>query len=286
MRFSCPHCQSLKYYKHGQFVRRSDSKTITRFRCSKCKRSFSEASFSQNYRQNKRRLNPLVLKLLSSGISQRRMALILNTTTKTIARKLHFLAQLSKAKHLKFLESIDPKELTHLQFDDLITSHHTKLKPVSISVVASKHKRKILAVKVSQIPAFGHLAQLSVKKYGKRPNELPEHLNELFSELKFKLPLKGRIDSDEHTLYPIFINRHLPGWQHERYQSVRACVAGQGELKRKAHDPLFSINHTLAMLRANINRLFRRTWCTTKKLKSLEDHLWLYVGFHNQYLTK
>jgi hypothetical protein len=27
------------------------------------------------------------------------------------------------------------------------------------------------------------------------------------------------------------------------------------------------------MLRANLNRLFRRTWCTTKKPEGLIDHL-------------
>jgi hypothetical protein len=58
-------------------------------------------------------------------------------------------------------------------------------------------------------------------------------------------------------------------------------VTGQGELKKTTHDPLFAINHTLAMLRANINRLIRRTWCTTKKPERLIDHLWIYIRYHN-----
>ena len=43
-----------------------------------------------------------------------------------------------------------------------------------------------------------------------------------------------------------------------------APASGQGELKKAGKDPLFCINHTFAMLRANINRLIRKTWCTTK----------------------
>ncbi|MCB0350947.1 MAG: transposase, partial [Bdellovibrionales bacterium] len=64
----------------------------------------------------------------------------------------------------------------------------------------------------------------------------------------------------------------------------RGCVAGQGELKKVAFDPLFSINHTFAMCRANINRLLRRTWCTTKRPDRLVAHLDLYVNFHNRRL--
>ena len=61
-------------------------------------------------------------------------------------------------------------------------------------------------------------------------------------------------------------------------------MTGQGELKKLRFDPLFALNHTCAMLRANINRLFRRTWCTTKKKECLEDHLAVYMDFHNRVL--
>ena len=61
-------------------------------------------------------------------------------------------------------------------------------------------------------------------------------------------------------------------------------MTGQGELKKLRFDPLFALNHTCAMLRANINRLFRRTWCTTKKKERLEQHLAVYMDFHNRIL--
>ena len=63
-------------------------------------------------------------------------------------------------------------------------------------------------------------------------------------------------------------------------------MTGQGELKKLRFDPLFSLNHTCAMLRANINRLFRRTWCTTKKAACLKRHVAVYVRFHNTVLLK
>jgi hypothetical protein len=40
------------------------------------------------------------------------------------------------------------------------------------------------------------------------------------------------------------------------------------------------------MTRANMNRLFRRTWCTTKLPARLADHLAIYAVFHNKMLPR
>ena len=69
-----------------------------------------------------------------------------------------------------------------------------------------------------------------------------------------------------------------------RYNGQKNAAKAEGELKKLRFDPLFSLNHTCAMLRANINRLFRRTWCTTKKKERLEQHLAVYMDFHNRVL--
>ena len=61
-----------------------------------------------------------------------------------------------------------------------------------------------------------------------------------------------------------------------------AMIAGLGELKKNGRDPLFAINHTCAMLRANINRLFRRTWCTSKSLQHTQDHIDIFIDYYNE----
>src|SRR5690606_8179615 len=147
--------------------RKSDSKTLKRWRCYDCLKTCSQASESACYRQNRRRLNPLIGKLLSSGVSQRRAAMIAGTTRKTVARKFIFLAEQAQQRQSEFVQEIDAVELAHIQLDDLITSHHSKLKPLSLSVIVSKRSRYILSASLSEIPAFGHLAQFSRRKYGK-----------------------------------------------------------------------------------------------------------------------
>ena len=76
----------------------------------------------------------------------------------------------------------------------------------------------------------------------------------------------------------------FPKADYKCHIGLKSAIAGQGELKKAWRDPLFAINHTFAMLRANINRLIRRTWCSTKKIPCLEDHLALYAWVHNSKL--
>ena len=94
------------------------------------------------------------------------------------------------------------------------------------------------------------------------------------------------ICTDRHDHYATLIRRYFPEASHAVPKGKPACVTGQGELTEVGFDPLFSINHTLAMLRANINRLVRRTWCTTKRPEALEHHLWIYLAAHNGMIRK
>ncbi len=188
--------------------------------------------------------------------------------------------------HAELLLKIGTQKITRLQFDDLITTEHTKLKPLSISVVVDPKTRTILGTTVSRIPAFGHLAALSRIKYGKRKSTHKEMLQELLRKISPCIALDVEIKTDEHKLYPEVIKSLFPHSKHLLYKGEQAMVAGLGELKKNRRDPLFAINHTCAMLRANINRLFRRTWCTTKNTSRLDDHLAIYMAFHNNYLLK
>ncbi len=269
--------------RDGSFRRKEDSKIIQRFRCKSCRTRFSHATFSDAYRQKKRRVNYRLLKLLASGVSMRRAAFILDVHRKTVERKLPFLA--GRCRRLNQFELQKLKGRIHnIQIDDLITKENSKLKPLSVSIAVDENRRMILALEVSQIPAFGHLAHFAVKKYGYRKDEHSAGLTRLFQKITPIVNSEVLIKSDEHQRYPAFISSYLPQARHQTYKSERGCVAGQGELKRLQFDPLFIVNHTCAMLRANVNRLIRKTWCTTKDPQRLKDHLDLFAYFYNKRL--
>lgn len=266
--------------KSGYFFRRSDGLLIQRYYCKSCQKSFSTESLSPFKFQKKRNLNEIIFSLFASAHSQRRMAKILGVNRKTIVRKFEVLGRVC-LNDLKSGKHLGPGKISELIFDDMETFEHTKLKPLSITMAVEAKTRMILDFKISSMKAKGHLAERSRKKYGFRVDERKKNLAEMLTLLK-ALTIKNPViksDMNPHYVYPV--KKIFPESTHEVYKGRRGCVVGQGELKAVRFDPIFSFNHTAAMLRANINRLFRRTWNTTKKPKCLEYHIAIYVFYHN-----
>ena len=286
MNKNCPNsnCAFPKnFIRDGSFRRKEDSKYIQRFRCKTCGTRFSNATFSETYCQKRRRINFPLLKLLASGVSMRRSAHFLGVDKKTVERKLPYLARRCRKINQKKLEQFKGR-IHNLQLDDLITKENSKLKPLSVTVAVDEDRRRILALEVSQIPAFGHLSKLAVKKYGHRKDEHFSGLTRVFQIISPIVSPEVVVKSDEHQRYPGFVSAYLPKAKHLTFKSERACIAGQGELKKVHFDPLFIVNHTCAILRANVNRLIRKTWCTTKDPERLKDHLDLFMYFYNEML--
>ena len=142
-------------------------------------------------------------------------------------------------------------QINDIQFDELQTIEHTKLKPLSVAVAVSKKERKIIGFQVSSMPATGHLAKISRKKYGKRPDDRIKGMRQLFDYLSRQLSTDIRISSDECPFYKGVVKKYFPSATYTQYLGKKGCVAGQGT-KKTAFDPIFSINHTFAMMRANM----------------------------------
>ena len=203
----------------------------------------------------------------------------------TVGRKLQFLGLHARARQTKFLALYSRKPIEKVQFDELETFEHTKMKPLSVALAVEEKTRKILGFQISSMPAKGLLAEKSRKKYGRRQNDRPMGMKNLFEDLQPIVMPYAEFLSDKEPRYSAWLNNSSQFWVHKTTKGRRGCVTGQGELKQGGYDPLFSLNHTCAMLRANINRLFRRTWNTTKKPERLRDHISIYMDFHNRVLT-
>jgi hypothetical protein len=202
-----------------------------------------------------------------------------------VTRKFLFLAGQAKLQQQAYLESLRDTPLESIQFDEMESFEHSKCLPLSIPLVVSEKSRKILGFRVGKMPAKGSLAAISRKKYGPRIDERPQMARDLFSDLAPFISPQAQITTDQNPKYPGWLKPHFPKMKHEAVKGRRGCIVGQGELKKIGFDPIFDLNHTCAMIRANVNRLFRKTWCTTKRPDRLEAHLHLYVQFHNFELT-
>ena len=275
--------------RFGSFRRSSDSRRVQRFRCLSCRRSFSRATLHPWFRQKKRRLNHKLLLLQASSVTHRRASLLLGCSRSTVARKLRSLAQES-ARHEESRVSKCCRPLAQIQFDELETFEHTKMKPLSVAIAVDAITRKILGIQVARMPAKGLLSERARRKYGPRPDERQAALRRLLVEIEpwvgESTDFKTELKSDSHPYYAPLVKAKYPNHLHSQVLSRKGCVTGQGELKRGGQDPIFSLNHTCAMLRANLSRLVRRTWATTKKPEGLRHHLALYRRVHNEVLTE
>ncbi len=265
--------------------------------CLTCERTFSSSRLTACFGQKKRRLNDPIRKLYCSGVSKRRIAKLLRINRKTVPRKLIFLGEQATQYLKQAITDLHAKgtKLNAIQFDEMESFEHSKCLPLSIPLVVQPESRKILGFRVCLMPAKGPLAGISVKKYGRRADHRAVAASSLFEELKPIIHPRATIIhdhqrssaiiSDQNPKYPNWLKPHFPNATHKTHKGQRGCVVGQGELKKIGHDPLFDLNHTCAMIRANINRLFRRTWCTTKRADRLALHLAIYVQYHNEVLT-
>lgn len=286
MHVTCPNCKSSSHtsaprsliVRHGFFRRKCDGAKLIRYKCA-CGKSFSTATFDLCFRQRKRHLNPVLAELLSSSNSQRRSAKLLRINKNTVAKKFLFVGKLA-LENLSIFNSQFPLA-KEIEFDDLETFEHTKLKPLSVTLAVEHKTRRFLGFRVSVMPAKGRLARLSRKKYGARKDQRAKARAELFNELNAFILPNALIKSDQNPHYIPDVKRHFPKAQHISFKGQRGSSTGQGELKKIRWDPIFSLNHTCAKMRADINRLFRKTWCTTKKKECLSYHIALFANYHN-----
>jgi len=124
MKRNCPNstCQNYQnsefIIKAGTFKRKDDSRVIQRFKCKICNTRFSTSTGKLEYRQNKRRVNYQLYKLLCSGVSMRRSSMLLNIHRTTVKRKLFYLGEKARIKNNKLHSKLKTNKVTNLQFDD------------------------------------------------------------------------------------------------------------------------------------------------------------------------
>ena len=289
MDYHCPHCardsaltDRRTFVRCGHYRRSSDRRIIQRFKCRVCRKTFSRGSFDPCFKQLKRQFNQLIFEHLASGVSQRRLAYLLRLNRKTIKRKFRFLGWQSHMLLNDFNKRFPKAQI--VEFDDLETFEHTKCKPLSITLAVEGKTRRILSFSVSRMPAKGLIAKRALKKYGPRPDERAQGRKMMLEQLKDLVEPTALFKSDQSPHYPTDVKRHFPIAQHWTTKGGRGSSGGQGELKKLQFDPIFSLNHTFAKLRADINRLIRKTWCTTKRPDRLRMHVAIMALYHNQHL--
>ena len=279
----CPHCESVQFIRRGKYFIQHSRSWRQRYKCQNCGRTFSNQTSSKTYYQKKPFLNDPLFRLLCNGNSQRGSARLLGCSKNTVSQKFLWLCR-------HYTNNPQNKVFDTIQIDEMESIEHTKLKPVTIALAVSD-QYELLSLQTGRIPAKGHLAKISVKKYGFHENQREKALHLLFQELQQEIKGSPRvIRTDGAPIYKQFVKKYFPKSIHETVVS-RDLLKKKRELihesaQNKPFDPMFALNQRCAKLRSDIKRLTRRSWCTTKRLENLQGHLKLYQRYNNANLPR
>jgi hypothetical protein len=268
--------------RRGFYLRRLDGRFLQRYKCTLCRRSFSSEYYKCTYREKRPDLRAPIFKYLVSTASLRRTAILVGTTRTTVKRKFIRMGRLALA--LIAIDNLKAPKAQEFEFDDMETSCHTKYKPYSITLAVETKTRRILGFRVSQMPTKGSYSAIALRKYGPRKDLRSEGRRRLFEDLIPIVSPTSLMKSDQNPHYVKDVKEYFPEAQYQRFKGRKPRSDGQGELKKGPFDPLYSLNHTCAMFRANVNRLIRETWCLSKMPERLTYHLALYAIYHNRYV--
>jgi transposase-like protein len=294
VRFSPKHCPRAACPSHargrftwrrkGFYLRQCDGRWVQRFRCLQCRRTFSTQTFRFDYRLHKPRLHLALWRDLVSKTTHRQSARTLGCSRNTVADRVTRMGRHCELFHRRALAAASGRTRLNgpFQLDELETfEHNRRLSPVTVPVVVEKHSLFVVHQQCAPLPARGRLRTRDREK--KLLRDETEGVRRSGSRLAVEACLRAlaravpsgriRLESDAKRTYPGCAQRAIGARCLHRQLSSR--------LKASKRDPLFTVNHTLALLRDGVSRLVRRTWAAAKTRQRLETHLWIWVCYRN-----
>lgn len=282
---SPPSGQPFHYRRHGRFRRSCDGRSVQRFRCSFCLKTFSVQTFRLDYRLKKPHLHLDLIGLFISKVTHRQSARVLRCTRRTVARRLALLGSHCQNFHRRMLARARSRGglSGEFQLDELETFEHSRrLAPVTMPVLIGRRSYFVVDLETAALPCRGGLSAADRKRkeereafFGPRRSGSRQAVSKCFETLAWvhtpEIPVV--VETDRKASYPGILREH--------FGDRAAHVRTSSKSKRDYYNPLFPINHTLAMLRDGISRLVRRNWAASKLRGRLAWHAWIWAAWRN-----
>lgn len=280
----------FRWVRRGFYRRECDERRVQRFQCLECRRFFSVQTFRLDFRLKLPALHLILVRDFVSKITQRQSARTLGCDRKTVAHRQALLGDHCRDFHAAVLARAGAAGgiAGSFQLDELETyEEHRRLQPVTVPFLVETESSFVVSVASGTLPARGSLrpaekklkARLELAR-GKRRSESSAAVAKVLDQLGTLLPGAGGIDvaSDGKKTYPKLLAQRFGGRvRHVQLPSNR---------KSAVFDPLFPVNHALAMARDGLSRLVRQTWAASKRREWLERHLWIWVAWRNYVRTR
>lgn len=264
--------KTFRYIKKGYYRTGHDRQQVPRYQCKACGKYFSTHTVSPTYQQKKPALNKQIYNLYVSGMNQRRIARVLGIDRKTVTRKFLFMARRARTIHEEKIKSGKLKT-SFVQFDEMETFEHTRLKPLSIAIAVRPKTGEIIDLQVASMKCHGKLSSVARRLYGHREDTREAAREDVLKAVSNCSKEKITIASDGLKTYKNEVSLWVPN----------ATLVQKKRNPNETYDRLFSLNLLCAKLRNDLSRMGRKTWVTTKAQWALQAHLDLYIAWNNGY---
>jgi hypothetical protein len=258
---------------------------VQRFVCLECRRFFSIQTFRLDYRLRKPRLHLALFRDFVSKTTMRQSARTLSCSRRTVAHRLQLLGAHCRALHEARLEKARAAGGLRgtFQLDELETFEHSRrLQPITVPVLIERKSYFVVHAESARLPTRGNLSPALRAKKAERERLFGKRRSGSVLAVSRALATLERVHVPHEPVELVTDRKHSYVSCAERAFGVRVVHRRFSSKARRDHrNPLFPINHTLAMMRDGISRLVRRTWAASKLRARLDAHMWIWIVYRN-----
>lgn len=275
------------YLRHGFYRAQCRPVPVPRFRCRRCRRTFSRQTLRSDYRDHKPHLNQEVFSRLCSGAGLRQTARELGIGKRNLELKARKIAEHLGCLHHNLMGEFEG-ELS-LAFDEMETFEGCRsTRPVTVPVLIEQESTFLIDARAAPIPPSGRktprrrrLIEADERRNGKRRNESRRVCAEVLATVAKRCAKATaiRFRSDRKPTYPKLLRE---AFGPERVRHLRIS----SKRPRDTTNPLHRINLMLARLRDLLGRLHRRSWLVTKQRRYLELFLMMFACYRNYHCAR
>ncbi len=276
-----------QFYQHyGAYKPKCRSRSVPRFRCKNCKRTFSRQTFRADYCDHKPHLNAELLQLTISGVGLRQSARILGLSLTATERKFRKICRHLRRVNVNMHGPLP--EGSTLQFDELETYEEKRReRPVTFASLIETQSLLIIWGEPATLAPNGRMSKKRRKalktevalRGPRRTNSRTAVRRTLERGFKMVRDLpQWVIQSDEKSTYPGLIREVF---RDIFSPQVAIHEVTNSKVMRNTKNPLFPINHTEAKARDLLGRLRRETWLGSKKRRYLDLAFQALMAWHN-----
>jgi len=278
-----PHTQWFDY--HGSYP--SCRQRIQRYRCRRCKRTFSSRSLSIDYWTHFHIDYSLLLFLFCAGHSIRALTRFFSTTTTTIQNRFSRLARSSLVLVCSLLQQFTPEE--DFVADGLQNFCVSQDFPHDIHLLAGKESQFLYGCNYALFRRSGRKTPQQAercKRIYPRVDFSRYTIKRTFRELLIQLQRFAanrpalRLYTDERRQYRLALREH-PLWYARSLDRRFRHITVNSRKPRTLSNDLFSVNYLDREIRKDVAEYHRETVCFGRNVGNMLERTWLYFFYHN-----